>query len=304
MKKYSGQAIAIIMVVLVVAAVIGASLYSRMLRNKGEVVETRESQMALEQASNVLGAFTTADIPLLQSHLEAELAEVDPYPIILDGYDAIAAFLSEIGNMDLKILDSRTDTSCKEPTVTIAYAELSDEIDYRVGEVMAINLADVQPPVGCEATLAFETRGSGNHLFTIKKVYRTKPTGEVRKYELDDMLLYCLNVSGSGCSGVAPVESIYSTLANGDKITVPLEVQDLHEVRVLPLKEKIGISIVGNEQCGRMLHNYLIKSTVSCSGQERTMQLIVPNATNFGYPAIFDYTIYNSSGTLAPHNYN
>lgn len=302
MKRYPGQAIAIIMVVLVVAAVIGASLYSRMIRNKGEVVETRESQMALEQASNVLGAFTTADILLLQNHLGAELADVDPDPIILDGYVAIENFLLEIGDMDLRILDSRTDTSCKEPTVSIAYAELSDEIDYRVGEVMAINIGDVQPPAGCEATLSFETRGSGSHLFTIKRVYRTKATGEVKNYKLDDMLLYCLNVSGSECSGVAPLTSITSTLANGDKINVPLTIPDLHEVRVLPLKEKIGISIVGNEYCGRMLHNYLIKATVSCSGQERTMQLIVPNATNFGYPAIFDYTIYNSSGTLAPYN--
>ena len=77
MKRYPGQAIAIIMVVLVVAAVIGASLYSRMIRNKGEVVDTRESQKALEQAANVLDAFTTSDLPSLQKLLSEKLSEDD-----------------------------------------------------------------------------------------------------------------------------------------------------------------------------------------------------------------------------------
>ena len=67
MKKYSGQAIAIIMIVLVVAVVIGGSLYSRVVRNKGEVVDTIDSQKALEQAGNVLDAFVAIDLSSLQN---------------------------------------------------------------------------------------------------------------------------------------------------------------------------------------------------------------------------------------------
>ena len=93
MKKYSGQAIAIIMVVLVVAAVIGASLYSRMIRNKGEVVDTRESQKALEQAGNVLDAFITLDLPSLQKLLSDQLSADDNGEIVLSDIDGIRSFL-------------------------------------------------------------------------------------------------------------------------------------------------------------------------------------------------------------------
>ncbi len=304
MKKYKGQAIAIIMVVLVVAAVIGASLYSRMMRNKGEVVDTRESQKALEQAGNVLDAFTTSDLPSLQSLISSQLAGDDDGLITLDNMGAIETFLSSLGDtMDLGLLDVGTGSSCSEPTVTITYADLSDGVEYGVGDAMAINVGDLSLPAGCRVQLSFYTAGSGDHLFTTKYVYMD--SGEnVRQYALDDMKLYCLNSFGSGDCGsgsVAPRDSIEQILANGGIITLDLTTySNLYEFRILPLKEKIKIGL--KDQCNNLLSNYLIKSTVTCTGQERTMQVVIPNAANMGYSSLFDYTIYNSSGTLTPYH--
>jgi len=70
---------------------------------------------------------------------------------------------------------------------------------------------------------------------------------------------------------------------------------------IVPLKEKIRIGLKGNESCNRFFDNYLIKSTVNCNGQERTMQVVIPNVINLGYYSIFDYTLYNSSGILSPY---
>ena len=306
MKKYSGQAIAIIMVVLVVAAVIGASLYSRMIRNKGEVVDTRESQKALEQAGNVLDAFTTSDLPSLQNLLSRKLSEDDDGKIVLDNIAAIGAFLQELNGdqMTLGLLGFGESGSCSEPVVTITYAQASDGIEYGVGDVMAINVEGVTIPDGCVAALTFYTAGSGDHLFTTKYVYMDDE-GNVQPYELDDMKLYCLNSSGSANCGeesVAPPNSIEGILASGGSITLNfLDHPNLYEFRILPLKEKIKIGLQGNEACGHILDNYSIKSTVTCTGQERTMQVVIPNAMNMGYPSLFDYTIYNSSGTLTPY---
>jgi len=305
MKKYSGQAIAIIMVVLVVAAVIGASLYSRMIRNKGEVVDTRESQKALEQAGNVLDAFTTSDLPSLQNLLSRKLSEDDDGKIVLDNIGAIGAFLQELGGdqMTLGLLGFGESGSCSEPVVTITYAQASDGIEYGVGDVMAINVDGVEIPAGCVATLTFDTAGSGDHLFTTKYVY-TEDDGDVIPYALDDMELYCLNSSGSdncGDGSVAPTSSIKQKLGKGGSITLNFP-DNLYEFRILPLKEKIKIGLQGNEACGHILDNYSIKSTVTCTGQERTMQVVIPNAMNMGYPSLFDYTIYNSQGTLTPYH--
>ena len=308
MKKYSGQAIAIIMVVLVVAAIIGASLYSRMVRNKGEVVDTRESQMALEQAGNVLDTFLTSDIPNLQKYLSAELAIATDNTITLEGTDIIQAFFDDadppLGALELDLLNFGSG-SCSEPTVTITFAGPSDGIEYGVGQVMAINLGEIgSVPAGCQANLYFETAGMGDHLFTVKHVYRNSANQEVTPYALDHMKLYCLNTSGAACNSasVAPVDSVEQSLASGGSLAIDLTTANLYEVRVLPLKEKVKVSVVGTAQCGNILDNYLIRSTAACTGQERSMEVVVPSATNVGYPAIFDYTIYNSNGTLTPHN--
>jgi len=305
MKKYSGQAIAIIMVVLVVAAVIGASLYSRMVRNKGEVVDTRESQKALEQAGNVLDAFTTSDLPSLQNLLSRKLSEDDDGKIVLDNIGAIGAFLQELGGdqMTLGLLGFGESGSCSEPVVTITYAQASDGIEYGVGDVMAINVDGVDIPEGCVATLTFYTAGSGDHLFTTKYVYMDD-NRDVQPYKLEDMKLYCLNSTGSNCGdeSVAPPDSIEGTLASGGNITLNVDQPNLYEFRILPLKEKVKIGLQGNAACNHLLDNYSIKSTVICTGQERTMQVVIPNAMNMGYPSLFDYTIYNSSGTLTPYH--
>ena len=308
MKKYSGQAIAIIMVVLVVAAIIGASLYSRMIRNKGEVVDTRESQMALEQAANVLDALLTSDIPNLQKYLSEELTLAPDNTITLEGEDVIMDFFADadppLGALDLNLLNFDAG-SCTEPKVIITFAGTSDGIEYGVGQVMAINLGEIASvPAGCQANLYFQTAGMGDHLFTIKSVYRNSTTQEVTPYALDHMKLYCLNTSGAPCSpaSVAPVGSVEQSLASGGFLNIDLTTANLYEVRVLPLKEKVKVSIVGTAACGNILDNYLIRSTAICTGQERSMEVVVPSATNVGYPAIFDYTIYNSNGTLTPHN--
>lgn len=306
MKKYSGQAIAIIMVVLVVAAVIGASLYSRMIRNKGEVVDTRESQKALEQAGNVLDAFTTSDLPSLQNLLSEKLSEDDDGKIVLDDIGSIRFFLEELSGdqMDLGLLGlGEEGSSCSEPVVTITYAQASDGIEYGVGDVMAINVDGVDIPEGCVATLTFYTAGSGDHLFTTKYVYMDD-NRDVQPYKLEDMKLYCLNSTGSNCGdeSVAPPDSIEGTLASGGNITLNVDQPNLYEFRILPLKEKVKIGLQGNAACNHLLDNYSIKSTVICTGQERTMQVVIPNAINMGYPSLFDYTIYNSSGILTPYH--
>ena len=306
MRKYSGQAIAIIMVVLVVAAVIGASLYSRMVRNKGEVVDTRESQKALEQAGNVLDAFTTSDLLSLQNFLSKQLI-LKGGQISLSSVGDLESFFNTGGlsdTLDLDLLNLGKGGSCSEPVVTITYAQPTDGIEYGVGDAMAINVGGVSVPPGCQAEIFFYTAGSGDHLFTTKYVYMDND-GNVQPYKLEDMKLYCLNSTGSDCEeeSVAPINSIEGTLASGGSIPLNFEEHsNLYEFRILPLKEKIKIGFSGSEQCGHFLDNYLIKSTVSCTGQERTMQVVIPNAMNMGYSSLFDYAIYNSSGTLTPYH--
>lgn len=310
MKKYSGQAIAIIMIVLVVATVIGASLYSRMVRNRGEIVDTRESQRALEQADNILDAFISSDLPTLQDILKSELASATDNIVPISGITNLRLFFEShpgLDNIDIISDISGLTDWCDDGGVTssietkLGYANETDEVFYNVGDVMAINVGNVTSDLaGCVATLAFTPGGNGDHLFTVKYVYRDS-AGNVLPYKLDDMLLYCLD-SASTCTSVAPTDSIVlPIMTSGSTLDIPLSTANLYEVRVIPLKEKLGISMVTTAQCGNNFKNYKISAKVNCKGDTREKQVIIPNANNMGYNPLFDYTIYNANGTLSPN---
>jgi hypothetical protein len=300
MKKYAGQAIAIIMVVLVVAAVIGASLYSRMIRNKGEVIDTRESSKALEQSGNILDSFIAVDIRNLQEGLYATLDEDPDNKITIEADDIselkykIQDEFITIEGLDLDKLD-QMDASCSKYKMSFEFAPLTEGPEYKVGDVMAVNLSSVTPlPEDCTSVkLTFSPEGE-DRLFTVKKIY--KEGSGYRAYELNDMLLYCLKGDNT-CGQVLPTSSI-EVWESKPILEVSLD-ESLSEIRVIPLTGKIKIGI-GSDTCGNVFNQFLIKATSICSGQERTMQVIIPSATNYGYDPMFDYTIYNSNGALVP----
>ena len=297
MKKYSGQAIAIIMVILVVAAVIGASLYSRMIRNKGEVIDTRESSKALEQSGNILDAFITTDIRDLQRILSEKLAEAGG-KIVIDAEslsDLETKIYNQAGVSELDLTELTMDASCSNYRLSIEYAPPSEGPEYKVGDVMAINLSDVTVPSGCNVELTFSPQNQ-DRVFAVKEVY-SDGSGGYRPYKLSDMKLYCL-LNANNCRDVEPPLSFESTFTN-NKLDWTFPIANLTEIRVIPLKGTIEIG-VSSTSCNNIFDQFLIKATSICSGQERTMQVIIPSATNYGYDPMFDYTIYNSNGGLYP----
>ncbi|HRX43976.1 MAG TPA: hypothetical protein P5059_01855 [Candidatus Dojkabacteria bacterium] len=301
MKKYSGQAIAIIMVILVVAAVIGASLYSRMIRNKGEVIDTRESSKALEQSGNILDAFITTDIRTLQDGLYDKLTEEGgKITIKATSLDDLTTKIEEyFGEIGLELEELAMDASCSNYKMSFEFAPPSEGPEYNVGDVMAINLSNVTPPENCEVSLNFPQYGE--KIFTVKEVY-SDGGGGYKPYELAHMRVYCLLQGSKNCEGMSPTTSFEEWM------TKPILTYDMYalknsgltELRVIPLKGTIEIGVSSSPQCNNIFDQFLIKATSICSGQERTMQVIIPSATNFGYDPMFDYTIYNSNGALAP----
>lgn len=308
MRKYSGQAIAIIMIVLVVATVIGASLYSRMIRNSAEIVDTRESQRALEQADSILDVFVSADLPSTQSLMSSTLSAENPkkFSSIAD----LKTFLSTSLAIDTSILDEvGTITGWCEPPetgssleVTLSYADETSVIEYNVGDVVALNTSNVTVPDGCKVDLNLTTRGDGDHLFTTKYVYMDGVN--VIPYKLEDMQLYCLGEGDCNTPSVAPTQSIVTSFASGDDMTLDmysLAQNSLYEFRLLPLKEKLGVAVIPNAQCGDIFSNYVVRAKVTCKGDTREKQVVIPSVNNMGYSSLFDYTIYNSNGTLNPN---
>ncbi|MFA7143450.1 MAG: hypothetical protein WC175_05730, partial [Candidatus Dojkabacteria bacterium] len=94
-KKFKAQALALVMIVLVVASIIGVSLFSRMAKDKEAAINEQDSSIASTQVDAMLDFLIGADIELL----EEVLAESD-YSVKFDSMSAYAAFLSEKGIID------------------------------------------------------------------------------------------------------------------------------------------------------------------------------------------------------------
>jgi hypothetical protein len=314
MKKYSGQAIAIIMIVLVVATVIGASLYSRMLRNSAEITDTRESQRALEQADSILDSFISSDLRLVQGVLSTVIPLESDGVLTFTRVSELSSFLTTNG-IDSSVLNDLRDVWCEEPEanssieISISYAQ-TEGIKYDVGDVMAINTSNISSVANaCTVGLYVNGMGEDSSLFTTKYVY--KAADGIVPYKLDDMKLYCLDSSGSCNTGaVAPGTSITAVLrpvtpeSGTPSINLnmtALIAAGLYEFRILPLKGAIEIYVIPTSSCSDIFSNYLVRAKVNCKGDTREKQVVIPNLNNMGYSALFDYTIYNGNGVLSPN---
>jgi hypothetical protein len=172
------------MVVLVVASIIGISLFSRMSKDKDSAVNQQDSSISSSQVDSILDLFIGADI----SNIETVLGED-----IYDGpYDSLSAFANFLeapgGDTDLAIVQNATDLinpnwcpGQNSINVALEYADENDLVEIQPGGVMAYNLDGASissSPDGC--TLQTKIGGvDDKSVFIIKKVMRDEATGEV-----------------------------------------------------------------------------------------------------------------------------
>lgn len=313
---YSGQAIAIIMVILVVATVLGASLYSRTLKNKEAAINTKDSMMAVEQADSLLDLFVRADFSFLQklsTEIQSEAKEFDNTASIKDFLDGEGVDTTIISSVNDWCEDSSRGSSLK---LTISQAESTDFVDVRVGSARVFNLQGNTYTGGgdCNLTLTFESRDNAPTLFTIKEIYGNDQ-GEVAEYvndgSTDDMVAYCFKPGSSSCTqedleGIAAPAGSFKPLLAGNTLSVTLNKTrgeyTLQQVRVIPLNLTLAVShSIGNCSQNNKFTYMKVNAAVNCFGSFREKQIMVPGADSLGYSSLFDYTIYNV-GTLRPGN--
>ena len=317
---YSGQAIAIVMVILVVATVLGASLYSRTLKNREAAINTKDSMMAVEQADSLLDLFVRAEFQFLQ---ELSTQVQNNGAIEYDRLSQIQDFLRD-KNVDTTIITSINDwceyNAESNPSsnikLTIAEAEPTDYVDVRVGSTRVFNLKDNTYGTNpCNIVLRFEARDNAPTLFAIKEIYGNS-NDEIAEYMNDgglndDIKAYCFTPNSSSCqptdlTGIAAPDTSFLDLESGNTLTINLNKSrtgfPLYQIRVIPLNLTLGISHSFPVDCSERKFTYMkVNAAVNCYGSFREKQIMVPGMDSLGYSSIFDYTIYNI-GTLRPSN--
>lgn len=298
------QALAIVMVVLVVASIIGVSLFSRMSKDRQSVINQQDSAMAEEQADAILDVFVGTDIVAL----EGVLNDDDNEELVFSRLDDIdfVDILTDLGVSDRLANDDRdwcqsSDGQNEEDgiRVTLEYTEDGEFLELQPGSVRAYNIGSatiLSSP--CVLRLGFRAVDD-NAVFLIKFV---EDDGS-EEYES-----YCIGQDGSDCGEMVDVEYEENLSAlewnlevSAFRRSVNLEnmvTNNVGEIRIIPLSGTLAVSdFFGSAQMGcidREFRSVKIKSEVNCNGSYRGKQMYLPGSGNLGYSALFDYVIYDN----------
>ena len=296
MKKrfFKAQALAIVMVVLVIASIIGVALFSRISKSRQAAIDQQNSNAAIENADSLLDSFLGFDIEKLESDLITAPEQTLEFTDMVD----LASYLSIPVEM---LPDSSTwcpgSTDLSTLKVKVERTGDNEFIDKQSGDVMAFNVQGANF-TGDPCNLNLKVRAvDDNSVFIIKKVYEGDNDPEVSNY--------CVKLNGAtDCSNlggnISPEASISpppnSSGAEYTFDSIDLNTANLAEVRILPIAGKIGIShtIEPNNCVDKEFKDIKITAEANCNGSYRAKQMILPGSGKLGYSTLFDYGIYDN----------
>jgi hypothetical protein len=285
------------MIILVVASIIGVSLFSRMSKEKESSISQQDSSIALSQADAILDFFVGADI----DQIEGVLGEQES---ITRSDAEIETFLvNELGLDESKI---STDWCVGESSldVTLEYAGSEDFFEVQPGSVLAFNLEGATATGLCELELRLKAV-EDYAVFVIKKI---KKDGDIVSEEKSN---YCIqhddptsceskdipNVTDEenlGLPGIYVEAGSYflmkhnlQTYINNDKIV---------ELRVIPIHGvlSVAVGVSGEEYIDKKFRPIKVTVDAVCNDAYRGKQMFLPASGNLGYSPLFDYAIYDS----------
>ncbi len=311
-KKYEAQALAIAMVVMVVSSLIGISIYSRSMKDKGLVLEERASAEALEVADLILDKLTPYPMSFVVDAI-VEIKELDEFNyengIVLkenrENTD-LTRLLTKLEVLQIGNLSDLLGPLCpvsqglNEYQLTLKESDNDTYYEVKAGSAWSLPTRNLQE--SCALDLNLEIRGDSRSGFVLTKVYCNYDIDgnvtDCKKYEDDDILNYCFSSNGSDCNNQNFLDEEWTKYRVNDKEVISLSIGEypLSEVRIKAIFGTIGITYSLPSECVNGFRMYQLRATANCSGVYRGKEIIIPEAK--WYNPLFDYVLFNSGGSL------
>ncbi|MCK9369049.1 hypothetical protein M0R04_03750 [Candidatus Dojkabacteria bacterium] len=309
MRKYKGQALAIVMVVLVIASVIGLAMFSRVMKDNARIINEKSSAEAFEVTNSALDAIkgtTVASIKNVCNNTQFGEGLTSTNGCKASGSADVQTFFTDLGvttNPSATLNNCSSESSTIDVSAKLAGPE--DDLEIRPDSVRSFVIRGQTPdPLGCTVNLTAEARGSAVVGMLVTKYYgKTYVNGvatEYKAYEYNDTVSYCVHSDGSDCSADSRFGSSWTPLLSGSQISIPLSgsgTYSLDEIRVRSVGGVVSIKTsLSNANC---IQNWeMIKMVVgaNCTGSYRAKEIQLPQQ-EWALP-IFDYAVYNANGTL------
>jgi type II secretory pathway pseudopilin PulG len=305
-NTFRAQALAIVMVVLVIASIIGVSLFSRMSKNKQTSVNEQDSSIASTIVDSALDFFVGSDIEAIETVLGEDDDENVNY-----SYDSLGGLLQVLQDenivSDAITIDEGDNVWCEgesSQSITMSYAEDTDYVEVQPGSVMAYNIEDVSATDPCQ--LGVRIRAVEDYaIFVVKKVYdyETEVSESISNYcmQKDSADPCTSDISEVEYSVDDPTFNTVSWSADDSAHILNLDFTPEHlvEIRILPIKGTIAVNnntwSSGDSECIERQFKFIkITAEANCNDSYRGKQMFLPGSGCLGYSTLFDYGIYDT----------
>ncbi len=297
-ETYTAQALAIIMIILIVSSIIGFSVFIRSIRDKKSIKQERESAEAYEVVDMILDNmllstseqweekmskdhdYINEDIKNITNELEHEL----------DVYSFKICPLPEKGSEQ----EGRNDAN----RYTLVLKDSNGNEPYEIRPSQAFTfVVDGLAPANCSVSVTFHNPPTGSG-FMLNKIYRTNFTStNIKEYDYKDAETYCLNPPCTdqfrNTSGDIPTSP--------NPLTIPMTETEkiLDRIQIIAINYPIWITYTVTEPCGDMFNMLSLRASATCNSVYRAKEVLVPKVrSNY---SIFNYVLFNGKGELSPY---
>lgn len=334
-EKYVGQALAVVMIVLVVAVIIALAIISRAQSEQHKVTDERSSSESASVAEIVLKGLGDIPVSEVASLIDDEASNpllhalcnpgsIAEYEFLEDGCvlnstAEVVTFLEYLDQSSLQsgllsgiadLVSTELETECgsdesSDVTLSLTLLEEGEKFSIPEGEVFSLVSFDQDPGGACSVNVTAEPGHPGAQAALIhSSIYYLNGTG-YKEYDYSDTKGVCL----FDCLGVAGWEPVNPTPLNNGwdnpgipaTFTVPVRkgapTSYLEGLRLRSINDSVIVSYTTTPSaCVELEEIVQARVVVNCAGTSRGRESVFPKA-NWA-PALFDFVLYNGEDAL------
>jgi len=309
LKKYTGQSLAIVLVLLLVGSIIGFALYARFVRESERIVDEKASAEANELTETIIGLISTSDYEkIVSDEVLDSFFGCDSDALEISGCrknnvnteDLKGYFdLLGLGEVSFEAFDFEEQGEYCLSEIAMRYGLSDDEITLEQDNSFSLFLNKVEDWSSCSIEFILTDGGSAEG-FVMSTFYGTHDPDtlrilEYKPYDHEDIQGFYYGSGGDNWQGYQSsidklsFPSVYPGLKDG---------YALHEIRFKSLGDSSNLrwEVSGS---GCVVKSYLVMEVGStCQGKYVGKRFLVPSEVFAA--SIFDYVLFNGEGELKP----